>query len=107
MREITENEFEELYKPEFNQVLLKTKLEDTEPEDMCSFSGCMYETFGPELEYVLSKVKDKRVVTILEGETDEGEMVLFYTSGYHLINRIGFLILDKPYTEDFEVRLDW
>jgi hypothetical protein len=117
MKQLTEDEFEALYTPEYNQILLKELQSqqnsgDTLPDDMCSFNGKMYETYGPELDYVLSMIDQKRVVTIIEGDDEEGEdgemhSVIFYESGYHLINRLGYLILDKPYTEDFFVKLDW
>ena len=71
----------------------------------------MFETYGFEFEYVKDMSKENRVITIIEGEDeddDNGEPVasMYYTTGYHLVNRIGFLILDKPYTEEFEVKLD-
>ena len=113
----TEDEFYELHTPEYNQIFLKQLQvqEDTGstlPEDMCSFSGCMYETYGEELDYVRSMIDQNRVVTIIEGEDEEGEdgemhSVIFYESGYHIVNRIGYLVLDKPYTEEFSVKLDW
>ena len=117
MKQLTETEFLELHNPEYNQILLKElqAQEDTGstlPEDMCSFGGCMYETYGPELDYVRSMIDQKRVVTIIEGEDelgDDGEYhsVIFYESGYHIVNRLGYLVLDKPYTEEFSVKLDW
>jgi hypothetical protein len=55
-------------------------------------------------------IDSNRVVTIIEGDTDvdvdESPINLYYVSGYHLVNRLGYLILDKPYTEEFEVKLD-
>ena len=117
MKQITEDEFYELHTPEYNQILLMglQSQEDTGntlPEDLCSFSGCMYETYGQELDYVRSMIEENRVVTIIEGEDEEGEdgemhSVIFYESGYHIVNRIGYLVLDKPYTEEFSVKLDW
>jgi hypothetical protein len=79
-----------------------------------SFNGCMFETYGPELDFVISMIDSNRVVTIIEGDTDvdvdenvdETPINLYYVSGYHLVNQLGYLILDKPYTEEFEVKLD-
>jgi hypothetical protein len=117
MKQITEDEFYELYTPEYNQILLmglqsEEDTGNTLPEDMCSFSGCMYETYGQEGEYVRSMIDQNRVVTIIEGEDEEGEdgemhSTIFYESGYHFVNRIGYFVLDKPYTEEFSVKLDW
>lgn len=82
-----------------------------------SFDGCMFETFGEELEYVFEMSKQRRVLTIIEGDndseisfiSDNGTEIteplpnMFYLSGFHLINRIGYFVLDKPYKYNFEV----
>lgn len=113
MINLSEEDFDNTYKPQINHIERAKTDVSVADEDICSFGGCMYETYGPELDYVLEMAKENRVVTIIEGDTDEtdedGELktTLFYSSGYHLVNRIGFLVLDKPYTEDFEVKLDW
>jgi hypothetical protein len=57
-------------------------------------------------------LRKNKIIYKIEGEDTIGEdgephSTLFYSSGYHLVNRLGFLVLDKPYTEDFEVKLDW
>jgi hypothetical protein len=28
-------------------------------------------------------------------------------SGFHLVNRLGYLVLDKPYEYEFEVKVAW
>jgi hypothetical protein len=85
-----------------------------------SFDGCMFETYGDELSYVFEMSKLNRVVTIIEGDEDgertfisnEGiEIVepipnMYYASGFHLVNRLGFLVLDKPYQYEFEVKIE-
>jgi hypothetical protein len=101
MKNLTEDEFYEKFTP------IKNHLDDN-----ASFDGCMFETFNEEMEYVRKMAEENRVVTIIEGEdeiNDDGEpsACMFYSSGLHLVNRIGFLVLDKPYSEDFEVRLSW
>ena len=109
--QLTEEQFEGQFTPQINHIERALAVKSIAEEDICSFSGCMYETFGEELEYVKEMAKQNRVVTIIEGEDEIGEdnephATLFYTSGYHLVNRLGFLVLDKPYTEEFEVKLD-
>lgn len=97
----------------------KFKLVKNHIDKNASFDGKMFETFGLELEYVLIMAKENRVVTIIEGEDvpdesgemdEDGEVVMhstiYYASGYHLVNRLGFLIVDKPITEDFEIKID-
>ena len=66
----------------------------------------MFETYGEELEFVVSMAKEKRVITILEGEDDErGNCVEYYTSGYHFVNRMGYLITKEPIKEEFETKV--
>ena len=109
MKQLTENEFDELYTPVKNHL-----------DDNASFDGCLFETYGEEIDYVLEMAKENRVVTIIEGEDieddecsreEDGTIIprssIIYVSGYHLVNRLGFLVLDKAYKEDFEVVLDW
>lgn len=102
MKQLTEQQFDEQFEPVTNHI-----------DDNASFDGCMFETYGEELEYVKQMAEQNRVVTIIEGDNEEtndsGEPVacMYYVTGYHLVNRIGFLILDKPYTEEFEVKLEW
>lgn len=111
--QMTEEQFEQNYQPQINHIIRAETAKSIADEDITSFGGCMYETFGKELDYVIEMASQNRVVTIIEGEDgepdEEGEThsTMFYTSGYHLVNRIGYLILDKPYTTEFEVKLDW
>lgn len=94
---ITEEEFEEQYKPQDNHIV--------GPEN-ASFNGKLFETYGEELHYVLSLANNKgtanRVWTIIEG--DEG---MCYAAGYHLVNRIGYIITERPFdNHELWVELD-
>lgn len=90
-------------------------------DTIAGFSGCLFETFGEELEYAFEMSKLNRVVTIIEGDLDEeyktfiddlGNEVtepkpnLYYASGFHYINRLGYFVLDKPYEYEFEVKVE-
>ncbi len=93
---ITEEEFEAIYKPQDNHIV---------GAENAAFNGWMYETYGPELEYVLSIARNPetsyRVWTILEGER------MCYAAGYHLVNRLGYLITERPFDNpEFWVELD-
>ena len=101
--------FQQKYNTEYNQVLLKelqAKLQAKEdtgsilPEDMCSFGGCMYETFGEELEYV-KKQNPKRIWTIVDGDGDD----LIIIAGFHFVNRIGYLITNEEWEDEYETYL--
>lgn len=76
-----------------------------------SFDGKMFETYGSDLEFVRQMAKENRVITILEGDCETDEFgderpCMYYASGYHFVNRIGYLITTKPITFEFEVKID-
>lgn len=103
MINLTEEQFNEQFTPVQNHI-----------DDNASFDGCMFETYSPQIDFVAEMNKENRVITIIESDSEyetnhDGESVanLYYISGYHLVNRLGFLILDKPYTEDFEVKIEY
>jgi hypothetical protein len=122
IKQLTEEQFDKLFNVQINHIERANQPINIGDEDICSFGGCMYETYGEELKYVLEMAKLNRVVTIIEGEDvedengevdevdEDGDVIthstIFYGSGYHLVNRIGFLVLDKPYKNDFEVLID-
>jgi hypothetical protein len=54
------------------------------------FDGCLFETFGEELAHVQTQVRTF-VWTILDCD---GELVI--ESGFHFVNRIGYLIATVP-----------
>lgn len=68
-------------------------------DNNASFDGCMFETFSKEREFVLeiNKVTPKRVWTIVE---TDGK--LYYESGYHSVNRLGYLITEETVENDTE-----
>jgi hypothetical protein len=86
---ITYDEFEEKYVP------IKNHLDDN-----ASYDGVMYETFGDEVQYVLSLANDEhhkeRVWTVI-GDCN-ATVVL---SGYHLVNRLGYIITGKPLEQEY------
>jgi hypothetical protein len=64
-----------------------------------AFDGMMFETYGDDLAEVLrlsSDVLDPagplKVWTIVEN--DDGDLVI--VDGYHRVNRMGYMITDKP-----------
>lgn len=96
MKHLTEDEFDSQFTP------IKNHLDNN-----ASFDGCLFETYSPDIDFVLEKSLENRVVTIIECDDEiinkKRHNVMVYASGYHLVNRLGFLILDKPYDEEFEV----
>lgn len=110
---ITEDEFWANFKPKENHLV----------ED-AGWDGCLYETYGEELKYVHElALKENRVWTIIESdeevyedydcsEHDNGEdepyvpSIFYIVSGFHYVNRIGFLVTEIPYEKDTEIKID-
>lgn len=78
---INYEEFEEKYLPKLNHI-----------EEFASFDGYMYETFGKELDYILT-VDKENIWTIVDGDNDD----LVIIPGYHLVNRFGYIITENKH----------
>jgi hypothetical protein len=71
-----------------------------------SWSATMFETFGEEVEFVLSQ-PDENVWTWIDGDGDDEESSgTFLVSGFHHVNRIGYFVCEVPWTEFEEVRVE-
>lgn len=99
---LTETEFDEKF------TLIKNHIDDN-----ASFDGNMFETYGEELEFVKQMAKQNRVITIIESDEDceedeEGFITpnMYYVSGMHHVNRIGYLITEHPFIFEFECLID-
>lgn len=101
LKEITEEQFEKDFKLMENHIDLNA-----------SFDGCMFETYGLELLYVKEMAELNRVITIVESdgieEDEEGDLIpnMYYVSGLHHVNRIGYLITTEPIGYEFECKID-
>ena len=93
--EITEDEFDATYP-------LKTNHLRADASWDYGGGGCLFETYGEEQEFVRSQ--DPRMVwTLVDG--DDGDQYLI--SGFHFVNRIGYLVSTVPVPEgtDIQVRI--
>jgi hypothetical protein len=62
--------------------------------------GCLFETYGEELEFV--RRQDPRTVWTLDaGDGDDQYLV----SGFHFVNRVGYLVSTVPLPEELEVEV--
>ena len=104
MEALTEDKFWEVYKPQINHFERAKFSKETPDEDVCSYNGCMYETYGEDLDYVWELAnKEKRVWTILQCDDDEdGNCIVAYSAGFHLVNREGYFITEKPWETEAE-----
>ena len=116
IKKLSEEQFDNQYELLTNQFERAKQPSSVADEDVCSFNGKMFETFGEELDFVREMAKENRVITIIESDEncfdcneDEVECVpdMYYVSGMHLVNRIGYFVTTEPITEEFEVKIDW
>ena len=93
---VTEDNFDEIFKPQINHFERAKQPISVDDEDVCSFNGCMYETYGEEEEYVISIAQNeatkKRVWTVVEAGDD-----FIITAGFHYVNRFGYIITEKEW----------
>lgn len=87
--EITEDEFDRQYP------LLPNHLNPNATWSLSdSGGGCLFETFGEELRFICEQ--DPRMIwTLIDGEDSD----LYVVSGFHFVNRIGYLISKDPIPE--------
>lgn len=62
-------------------------------DENASFGGVMFETYGDELQFVLSQPHNN-VWTYIQG--DNGTYII---AGYQLVNRIGYFITNTPWED--------
>jgi hypothetical protein len=63
-------------------------------------AGCLFETYGEELAFV--RDQDPRTVwTLIDG--DDGDQ--YVLSGFHLVNRIGYLVSTVPVPEGTTIQV--
>lgn len=84
---MTWSEFVDFFKPEPNKFSKDT-------------DQMMYETYGEELDYVLS-VRPHHVWTYVD--VDFGSVVV---EGYHYVNRIGYFITEVPWIDGTSYEID-
>ncbi|HEY4062281.1 MAG TPA: hypothetical protein VGM30_10295 [Puia sp.] len=86
--QLTWTEFEEKFSPQRNHLV-----------ESAAFNDFMYETYGQELEYV-EKQDPLSIWTVLDGDGSVPSVV----SGFHFINRLGYIIAEVPRTPEEDVQ---
>jgi hypothetical protein len=88
-------------------------LVDNHIDTNAAFDGKMFETYGNEVAFVQEMAKQNRVITIVESDEgcdvdEEGFTIpnMYYVSGMHFVNRIGYLITEEPIEFEFECLID-
>jgi len=85
---MTEDEWCDFYKPKTNHI-----------DDNASWSGTMFETYGEEVDFVIS-TPENFVWTLVEVD-GKGIVV----NGYSYVNRLGYFVCEVPWKDDgfFEI----
>lgn len=86
MKIINTEEFIETYKPIKNPFVQDS-----------SYDGCMFETYGEEVEYVKSsEFSDTQIWAIINCENEE----MWIIPGYHFVNCFGYFITEIPWESE-------
>lgn len=92
--ELTEDEFDDRFP------LLTNHLNPNASWGSGDEGGCLFETYGEELEFI--RRQDPRTIwTLVDGDGDDQYLV----SGFHFVNRVGYLISTVPLPEDQEIEV--
>jgi len=91
IKNLTEEEFES----QFNLI-------DNHIDPNASWDNKMFETYDDELEFVKQQ-NPRNVWTIIEGDND----TTFISSGFHLVNRVGYLISLEEWEQPTEVEIEY
>lgn len=63
------------------------------------WDGTLWDTHGVELNFVRNQ-HGNRVWTLME---EDGEM--WIATGFHFVNRLGYFVTEKPWTEECQVTI--
>ncbi len=88
-KDITEEDWVMDYQPIENHI-----------EPNSSFEGHMFETYGEELDFVLSH-DIHNIWTYIDGDSGNPLIV----NGYSLVNRIGYFITEIPWADEDEINV--
>lgn len=92
--ELTEDEFVSRY------TLLRNELNPWATWSYDAGPGLLFDPVEPDLAFVKRQPKN-RVWTLLDGD----DCHLYIVSGWHVVNRIGYLISHEPVSEGTTVRV--
>jgi hypothetical protein len=63
-------------------------------------SDISFETYGEEVDFVISKANENKVWTWADGD-----MCSYISNGYHYVNRINYHVCEVPYEDDTEYQI--
>lgn len=83
------SEWEKAFKPIQNHI-----------SDDRGWDGLLFETFGDDIQFVIAQPQNKVWTWV---DSDDGTYLI---NGYHLVNRIGYLVTENPWSADHVVPVD-
>jgi len=89
-------QWEKTYKPVLNHLSENPSFDNGD-------GGVMFETYGPELDYVLTMVR--RTSGLLVWTYVDGNTKPVIINGYHLINRIGYFVCQVPWEDQYDIEV--
>lgn len=89
-------EFETKFKP-LNNHIAEAENPSGDGQSHAPMGGIMFETSGKEWEFVRQQ-NPNNIWTVIVGDSDEWEIA----KGFHIVNRMGYIITEEPWTEDDE-----
>jgi hypothetical protein len=94
-KKLKEDDFYEQFTPTINHLVHDAP-----------FGGTMYETYGVEIDFINEFAQGEFKAKLWTIEEVEGKM--YYVSGYHYVNRFGYIITEESVPDDiqYEVCLD-
>ena len=92
---LTEDEFYEKFTPTINHLV-----------NDAPFGGTMYETYGAENDFINEFAQSEHRTKIWTIEEVEGNF--YFVSGWHYVNRYGYIITEEAVmeVEEYEIKLD-
>lgn len=84
---------------DYDYFISNMKLVHNHIDENAGYDGFLFETYGQELEYVLSQIENGTVLTLIDCGDEERSI----TQGYHLVNRLGYFILEEPPLFNYDV----
>lgn len=98
MNGISEKDFWEKYKPQINHIM-KAKYPQHNAEDVAPYAGTMYETYGEEYEHIRQLIKEGKIKHIWTVVDADGELII--QSGHWFVNRMGYIVTEQPWEEEW------
>ena len=96
-------EFEDKFKP-LNNHIAEANNPSADGHSHAPMGGIMFETYGEEFAHVQAQDAENVWTVVLSDEEEEDgiDSVWYICKGFHIVNRLGYIITEEPWTDDDE-----